>query len=91
MEGYSVLRTDILRNKSFSPKRSRRSLIPWLKLHQHAFLSLKSASMSSPILYFLTWDRPYVLHTDASIAGGRAALRQENMGAERDLAYASYR
>ena len=93
MEGYSVLAaplTDILRNKAFASKRSRRSLIPWLELHQHAFLALKSALTSFPILAFPTWDRPFVLHTDASAAGAGAALTQENEGAERPLAFASH-
>ena len=55
VERYSILAaplTDILRNTAFSSKRSRRLLIPWTGLHQHAFLSLKSALTSAPILAF---------------------------------------
>ncbi|CAM9601251.1 unnamed protein product, partial [Laminaria digitata] len=71
VEGYSALAeplTDILRNKAFTSKRSRRSLTPLSKLHQHAFLSLKSALTSFRILTFPIWDKPFVLHTDASAA-----------------------
>ena len=41
VEGYYVLAaplSDILHNKAFTSKRSRRSLIPWLELHQPASL-----------------------------------------------------
>ena len=94
VEGYSVLAaplTDILRNKAFASKRSRRSLIPWLELQQHAFLALKSTLTSFPILAFPIWGRPFVLHTDASAAGAGAALTQENEGGERPLAFASHK
>ena len=37
------------------------------------------------------WDKPFVLHTDASAAGAGAALTQEHEGVERGIAYASYR
>ncbi|CAN0599294.1 unnamed protein product, partial [Laminaria digitata] len=59
--------------------------------HQHAFLSLKSALISFPILAHPMWDKPFVLRTDASAAGAGAALTQEHEGAERVLAYASHR
>ena len=94
VEGYSVLAaplTDILRDKAFASTRSRRSLIPWLELHQHAFLALKSALTSFPILAFPIKDRPFVLHTDASAAGAGAGLKQENEGAERPLAFVSHK
>ena len=94
VERYSILAaplTDILRNTAFASKRSRRSHIPWTEQHQHAFLPFKSALISFPILAFPIWDKPCVLHTDATIEGGGAALTQENEGAERVLAYASHR
>ena len=83
--------TYILRNKAFACKRSRRSLIPWLELHQHAFQALTPSFTSFPILAFLIWNRPFVLHTNASAAGAGAARTQENEGAERPLAFTSHR
>ena len=53
VRGYSGLAaplTDILRNKAFASKRSRRSLIPWLEHHQNTFLALDSALTSFHIL-----------------------------------------
>ena len=50
VEHYSVLAaslTDILRNPAFAAKRSLRSLLPWTASHHQAFLSLKSALISS--------------------------------------------
>ena len=91
VEGYSVLAaplSDILRNKAFASKRSRFSSIPWLELHQHAYLALTSALTSFPILAFPIWEMPFVLHTDASAAGAGAALTQENERTERPLAFA---
>ena len=43
------------------------------------------------ILTFPIWDKPFVLHTDASAAGAGTALTQENEGVEIDLTYASHR
>ena len=37
------------------------------------------------------WDKPFVLHTDASAAGVGAALTQEHEGVQRVIAYASHR
>ena len=94
VERYSILAaplTDILRNPLFASKRSRRSLIHWTEQHQYAFLSLKSALTSFPILAFPMWDKPFVLHTDASATGAGAALTQEHEGVERVIAYASHR
>ena len=91
---YSIIAsplTDILRNKAFASKRSRRSPIPWLEPQQQAFLSLKSALTSFPILTFPVWGSSFVLHTDASAAGAGAALTQDNDGAERVVAYTSHR
>ena len=55
---YSIIAsplTDILRNKAFASKRSRRSPIPWLEPQQQTFLSLKSSLTSFPILVFRVW------------------------------------
>ena len=82
--------TDILRNKAFASQRSRRFPVPRLELHQHAFLVLKRALTSFPILAFPIWEGPFVLHTDASAAGAGAALTQENEGAEQPLAFPSH-
>lgn len=71
---------DIACKNAFGSKRVRLAGIPWWKRHQRAFLSVKSAVTSFPILAFSTWDRPFSLHTDVSTAGAGAALIQEKMG-----------
>ena len=94
VECYGIIASplmDILRNKAFASKWSRRSLIPWLEPQHQAFLSLKSALASSPILAFPVWGNPFVLYTDASADGAGAALIQDYEGAERVVAYASHR
>ena len=83
--------TDILRNKVFASKRSRRSPIPWLEPEQQAFLSLKSALTSFPIVAFPVWGSPFVLHTDACADGAGVALTQDYEVAKRIVAYASHR
>ena len=91
---YSIIAsplTDILRNKAFASKRSRRSPIPWLEPEQQAFLSLKSALTSFPIVAFPVWGSPFVLHTDACADGAGVALTQDYEGAKRIVAYASHR
>ena len=94
VEGYLILAatlTNILRNSAFASKRSRRSPIPWTELHQHAFLSPKSALTSFPILTLPMWDKPFALCADVIAAGVGAALTQEHEGVERVIPYASDR
>ena len=94
VERYSIISlplTDILGNKAFASKRSRRSLIPWVEPQQQAFSSLKSALTSFPMLAFPALDRRFVLHTDANADGAGASLTQDYEGAERIASYASHR
>ena len=91
---YSIVAaplTDILRNKTFASNLGRRFRNPWSEQQQHAFLILKSALTTFIIQAFPIWDKPFVLHTDASAAGAGAPLKWENEGVERVLAYARHR
>ena len=94
VERYIILAaplTDILSNPAFASQRARLSLLQWTtERHQHAFLPLKSALTSFPILAFPKWNKPFVLHTDASAAGARATLTQEFEEGERVVTFTSH-
>lgn len=61
----------------------------WSPACQSAFESLIKKLTSSPVLGFADPKLPYILHTDASMTGLRAALNQEQEGQLRVIAYAS--
>ncbi|CAN0056863.1 unnamed protein product [Sphacelaria rigidula] len=80
IKGYSntaVPLTDLLRDPRFASMRARRMKIPWGEQQQQAFLDLKSALMSYPILAYSGWNERFVLHSDASEFVAGAALSQE--------------
>lgn len=56
---------------------------------QQAFLQLKAALMTSPVLAYPDPYKPFILDTDASDVGIGAVLSQEVDGLERVVAYAS--
>ena len=49
----------------------------WTPDAQQAFTQLKELLTSPPVLSYLLFDRPFVLHTDASGQGLGAVLEQE--------------
>jgi len=62
----------------------------WKKPQQSAFEFLKNELVSAPILMYPRFDRPFILHTDASNVGLGAVLAQKNdQGNEHVIAYAS--
>ena len=56
---------------------------------EQAFVKLREAFKSSPVLSYPTLDDPYILDTDASLYGIGAVLSQIQNGEERVIAYGS--
>lgn len=80
------------------PKKSRRKATPkttkkttwkWTDEEQTAFDKIKELLTSPPILAYPDYQKPFVLHTDASMDGLGAVLCQEIDGKERVISYAS--
>ena len=64
--------------------------IPWGSEQQEAFNALQQACMSAPILGYPNPEKPFILHTDASLDGLGAVLYQKDeSGQVRVIAYAS--
>ena len=62
----------------------------WDSEHQESFDRLKEALISSPILAYPDYSKPFILETDASLKGLGAVLTQENdEGNCRVISYAS--
>ncbi|CAM9496303.1 unnamed protein product [Sphacelaria rigidula] len=93
-KGYSNMAaplTDLLRDPRFASKRARRMEIPLGGQQQQAYLDLKSALMSYPILAYPDWNEQFVVHSDASEFAAGAALAQEADEREWIIEYASHR
>lgn len=63
--------------------------IVWTETHQHLLEELLDHLVEPPILAFPDFNKPFVLHTDASNLGLGAVLYQEQEGKTRVIAYAS--
>ena len=63
--------------------------IVWTEKHQHLLEGLLDHLVEPPILAFPDFNKPFVLHTDASNLGLGAVLYQEQEGKLRVIAYAS--
>ena len=62
----------------------------WSERRDQAFQQLKEKLVNAPILQYVDFSKPFVLHTDASTHGLGAALYQvDDEGTERVIAYAS--
>ena len=63
--------------------------LEWKEENQEALQSLKDALMSSPVLGYPDYTKPFVLETDASMKGSGAVLSQKgDDGETRPIAYA---
>ena len=63
----------------------------WDSQHQESFDRLKDALISSPILAYPNYDKPFILETDASLKGLGAVLSQEDDdGNFRVISYTSH-
>ena len=58
--------TDVMSQDS---QRSPTKKEVWTREYQHAFDQLKELLKSSPVLYFLNFQLPFILETDASNSG----------------------
>ena len=61
----------------------------WTKKCQKLFETIIGKLTSAPVLGFVDYSAPFVLHTDASLTGLGAALYQEQEGKLMVIAYAS--
>ena len=61
----------------------------WGQLQENAFQQLKRQLQKPPILGFPQYNKPFELHTDASMLGFGAVLYQEQDNQKRVIAYAS--
>ena len=61
----------------------------WTPSRQATFDRLKELLVTSPVLAYLNFNRPFTLHTDASGAGLGAVSEQEGGGQPHPVAYAS--
>ncbi|TYZ59082.1 hypothetical protein PybrP1_007202 [[Pythium] brassicae (nom. inval.)] len=62
----------------------------WSDEEEQAFVALKSALVTKPVLQYPDFGRPFILNTDASKVGLGAALMQERDGKMLPVAYASF-
>ena len=61
----------------------------WTSECESAYEQLKDALVTSPVLSYADYTKPFILHTDASAVGLGAALYQDNNGKLHPVGYAS--
>ena len=83
--------TNLQALSSEEKKKKKKKGTPWQwgEAQQCAFDVLKQKLSSPPILAYADFNKPFILHTDASGEGLGAVLYQEQDGVERVIAYAS--
>ena len=69
---------DLLNGKVNSKRANKKQFIEWESKQQEAFDTLKEALMSTPVLGYPNYEKPFILHTDASLEGLGAVLYQED-------------
>lgn len=87
IENYSEITAPInmLLTNEFTRKRFK-----WTKEANEAFLKLKTALVSEPVLTNPNYELPFSVHTDSSGVAVAAALMQGKEEAERPVAYFSF-
>ena len=62
--------------------KKKRQLVQWNDKCQEAFEKLKQICMNSPVLAYADYQKPFIVHTDASTLGLGAVLsqKQEDVG-----------
>ena len=91
--GCDLTRKKFKKGRNLKRSQSRSATEPfgalWTPACQAAFDELIEKLTSAPVLGFVDYNAPFVLHTDASLTGLGAALYQEQEGKMRVIAYAS--
>ena len=72
-----------------SKRTAKKTFVEWTEAADFAFENLKKLCISTPILAYLDYKLPFVLHTDSSSEGLGAVLYQKQDGKLRVIAYAS--
>ena len=82
--------TSLLEGYVNNKRANKVQTIPWGLEQQEAFNALQQACMSAPIFGYSNSEKPFILHTDASLDGLGAVLYQKDeSGQVRVIAYAS--
>ena len=63
--------------------------IAWTEIHQTVLEKLIDHLITPPVMAYPDYQKPYIVHTDASKDGLGAVLYQEQEETMRDIAYAS--
>ncbi|KAL7882920.1 hypothetical protein SRHO_G00005780 [Serrasalmus rhombeus] len=96
--GYASIAAPLYRLTSGDPRKKKRGWkgppatgLPfvWTEECESAFQSLKAKLTTAPVLGYADYSLPFVLQTDASLAGLGAVLAQVQNGQEKVIAYAS--
>ena len=81
---------DLLVGLDNSIKSTKKQFLEWHPEQEEAFLSLKKACCTAPVLGYADYTKPFVLHTDSSLDGLGAILYQKDSKEKlRVIAYAS--
>ena len=67
----------------------KQNSITWDSECQEAFNKLKELCTTTPILAYANLEKPFKLHTDASVLGLGVVLYQVQDGVEKVISYAS--
>ena len=90
IKGYAQVAKPLNKLIAGENAKKKKKLVDWTEEHQKAFEELKAICSNPPILAFAKFDRPFILHTDASFTGLGAVLYQkQDDGTSRVIAYAS--
>ena len=80
----------LLQNLEGTPSQKKKFKVQWGPEQQEAFETLQRLCTESPILAYVDFKAPFILHTDASGDGLGAVLYQVQEGHKRVRAYASW-
>lgn len=86
-KAYTQLK--LQRGKTKGHQQSSRTLIEWTNEHQKVLEQLIDRLTTPPVLAYPDFDRPFILHTDASQMGLGAILYQVQDGKMRVIGYGS--
>ena len=76
--------------ESHSKKLAKRTYVEWTEKEEQAFLALKEACTSAPVLGYPDYSIPFILHTDSSTDGLGAVLYQQQGESKDDIRVIAY-